>query len=175
MRSLDVRLTRLLLIAGLVAIWELYGRFFANSALVAAPSQVLLAWGPKIIGDPRVRAAVGLALFELSTAFALSVVVGTLLGILIGLSDLGRRSFYPLVLLLYAIPQVILLPLFMLLFGIGPAGKIAFGFSHGVFPIIVNTVARLRNVNPLLVRGTQALGAPRPRVGRSLILPHMVT
>lgn len=175
MRSLNIRLTRLLLIAGLVVIWELYGRFFANSALVAPPSQVLLALGPKIIGDARVRAAVGLALFELATAFALSVVVGTLAGILIGLSDLGRRSFYPLVLLLYAIPQVILLPLFMLLFGIGPVGKIAFGFSHGVFPIIVNTVAGMRNVNPILVRGTEALGASRAEVVRYVIFPHMVT
>src|SRR5258708_2858009 len=134
-----------------------------------------LASRPKIIGDQRVRAEVGVALFELATGFALSVVVGTLLGILIGLSDLGRRSFYPLVLLLYAIPQVILLPLFMLLFGIGPAGKIAFGFSHGVFPIIVNTVAGMRNVNPLLVRGTEALGASRAEVVRYVIFPHMVT
>jgi len=170
-----IRLIRLLLIAALIAVWEIYGRFFANSALVAPPSHVLMVLWPKIIGDPRVLRAVGLALFELATAFALAVVVGTVLGILIGLSELGRRSFYPFVLLLYAIPQVILLPLFVLLFGIGPAGKIAFGFSHGIFPIIVNTVAGMRNVNPVLVRGTEALGASRVAVIRYVILPHMVT
>jgi ABC-type nitrate/sulfonate/bicarbonate transport system permease component len=175
MSALNIRLTRLLLIAALIAVWEIYGRAFANSALVAPPSAVVMAWGPKIFGDERVRGAVGLALFELVTAFALSVVVGTLLGILIGLSDLGRRSFYPFVLLLYAIPQVVLLPLFMLVFGITPAGKIAFGFSHGIFPILVNTVAGMRSVNPLFVRGTEALGASRAEIVRYVILPHMVT
>ncbi len=172
---MSIRLIRLLMIAVLLAVWEIYGRFFANSALVAPPSQVLLALWPKIIGDPPVLRAVGLALFELATAFALSVVVGTVVGILIGLTDFGRRSFYPFVLLLYAIPQVILLPLFVLMFGIGPAGKIAFGFSHGIFPIIVNTVAGMRNVSPLLVRGTEALGASRAEVVRYVIFPHMVT
>ena len=72
-------------------------------------------------------------------AFALSVVFGMLIGILVGLTNIGRRSVYPVVLLLYGIPQAIMLPLFVLIFGIGPAVKIAFGFSHGIFPVIVNT------------------------------------
>ncbi len=175
MSARGIRTTRLFLILGLIVLWEIYGRLFGNSALVAPPSAVIMAWGPKVFRDERVRTAVALALFELVTAFALAVVVGTVVGILIGLTDLGRRSFFPLVLLLYAIPQVVLLPLFMLVFGISPAGKIAFGFSHGIFPIIVNTVAGMGSVNPLFVRGTAALGASRAEVVRYIILPHMVT
>ncbi len=175
MDRMRVRLIRLLLVAALFALWEIYARLFGNSSLIAPPSQVALALWPKVFGDSRVRAAVELALIELLVAFALSVVFGTLLGVLIGLTELGRRTAYPFVLLLYAVPQVILLPLFMLVFGIGPAGKIAFGFSHGVFPILVNTIAGMRNVSPLLVRGTTALGASRAQIVRYVMFPHMAT
>ena len=48
----------------------------------------------------------------------------------------------PIVLLLYGTPQITILPLFILYFGIGPASKIAFGVSHGIFPIIVTVVGR---------------------------------
>lgn len=170
-----VRLIRLLIVVGLLAAWEAYARAFGDADLIAPPSQVALALWPKVFGDPQVLNAVELTLFELVTAFALAVVCGTVLGILIGLTELGRRTAYPFVLFLYAIPQVILLPLFMLVFGIGPAGKIAFGFSHGIFPILVNTIAGMRNVNPLFVRGTTALGASRTQVVRYVIFPHMVT
>jgi len=122
-----------------------------------------------------VRAAIGVTLIEMVVAFVMSVVFGMLIGVLIGMTNIGRRSFYPIVLLLYGIPQAILLPLFILMFGLGPAGKIAFGFSHGVFPVIVNTIAGMRNVNPLLLTGAAAMGATRMEQLRYVMFPHMVT
>ena len=76
--------------------------------------------------------------------------------------------------LLYAIPQAVLLPLFTLGFGIGPAAKVAFGFSHGVFPVIVNVVAGMHNVNPHYLRAAQSMGASRRDIIRQVIFPHMV-
>jgi ABC-type nitrate/sulfonate/bicarbonate transport system permease component len=87
---------------------------------------------------------------------------------------LSRRSVFPIILLLYAIPQVVLLPLFTLGFGIGPAAKIAFGFSHGIFPVIVNVVAGMRNVNPLYLRAARAMGARQSEIVRDVVFPHMV-
>jgi NitT/TauT family transport system permease protein len=78
------------------------------------------------------------------------------------------------VLLLYAIPQVVLLPLVVLLFGIGPVSKIFFGFSHGVFPVIVNVVAGMRNVSQLHLRGARSMGASRFDIARHVMFPHMV-
>jgi ABC-type nitrate/sulfonate/bicarbonate transport system permease component len=175
MSNRTVRMIRLGLIFGAIAIWEIYARAFNTSSLIAAPSDVLMAWWPKVLGEPRVRVAVGITLMELSVAFMMSVVFGMLVGILIGLGNIGRRSLYPLVLLLYGIPQVVVLPLFVLMFGLGPASKIAFGFSHGIFPVIVNTIAGMRNVSPLLISGTAALGATRAQQVRYVIFPHMVT
>lgn len=170
-----IRLVRLLLILGVILLWEAYARMFATSSLAAAPSQVLAELWPKVLGDPEVRLAIGVTLIELVVAFVMSVVFGMLIGVLIGLSDIGRQSLYPIVLLLYGIPQAILLPLFVLVFGLGPASKIAFGFSHGVFPVIVNTLAGMRNVNLLLMRGAAAMGATRLEQLRYVMFPHMVT
>ena len=62
----------------------------------------------------------------------------------------------------------------MLGFGIGPAAKIAFGFSHGVFPVLVNVVAGMRNVNPLYLKSARAMGARRGDIIRHVMFPHMV-
>jgi NitT/TauT family transport system permease protein len=175
MSNTQVRLVRLALIVALLAIWEIYARFISTSSLIAGPTDVATAWWPKVMGEPRVRAAVGITLVELVVAFAMSVVFGMLIGILIGLTDIGRRSMYPLVLLLYGIPQAIILPLFVLVFGLGPASKIAFGFSHGIFPVIVTTIAGMRNVSPLLLAGSVAMGATQAQQVRYVIFPHMVT
>src|SRR5256886_8775100 len=173
MSAWQVRLIRLALIVLLLVLWEVYARFVSTSSLIAGPSDVAMAWWPKVAGDSRVLSAVAVTLVELVVAFALSVVFGMLIGVLIGLSNIGRRSFYPLVLMLYGIPQAILLPLFVLVFGLGPASKIAFGFSHGIFPVIVNTLAGMRNVNPLMVTGATAMGATRGHLVRHGIFPPM--
>jgi ABC-type nitrate/sulfonate/bicarbonate transport system permease component len=175
MTATQVRLTRLALIVILLALWELYAHFISTSSLIAGPSDVALAWWPKVMGDEGVRHAVLVTLIELVIAFVLSVVLGMVIGVLVGLTNIGRRSMYPVVLLLYGIPQAILLPLFVLVFGIGPAAKIAFGFSHGIFPVIVNTIAGMRNVSPLLMNGFAAMGATRAQQVRYVIFPHMVT
>jgi len=175
MSASAIRLTRIAMIVGVLVLWEAYARLLATSTLTAAPSQVLAEFWPKVLGDPQVRLAIGKTLIEMVVAFAMSVVFGMLIGVLIGLTNIGRRSFYPIVLLLYGIPQAILLPLFVLMFGLGPASKIAFGFSHGVFPVMVNTIAGMRNVNPLLVRGAESMGATRLEQLRYVMFPHMVT
>ena len=165
---------RLILLLVILVFWEVYAQFFADRALLPAPSKVVAAVGPKIFGDPAVFAAIRLTLYELAIAFALSIVIGLAIGISLGLSEFGRNGVLPIVLLLYAIPQVVLLPLVVMMFGIGPTSKIVFGFSHGVFPVILTTVAGMRSVSPLLLRGAKSIGATRMQLIRHVIFPHMV-
>jgi ABC-type nitrate/sulfonate/bicarbonate transport system permease component len=104
----------------------------------------------------------------------LAVIAGATIGVLIGLTTVGRRSLFPFVLLLFGLPQVALLPLFILMFGLGPASRIAFGFSHGVLPIIVTTVSGMRAVSPLLLSSARSMGASQAQVLRHIIFPTMV-
>ena len=64
-------------------------------------------------------------------------------------------------LLVYSIPQITLLPLFVLYFGPGFGSKVAFGVSHGMFPIALSVIAGLNQsrANPIYARWASSLGA----------------
>ena len=173
-RPMTVVWTRVLILAGLLLIWELWLRLTGDTIVIAPPSSIVSALFTQVLPDQEIRGAILLALMEVVAAYALAFVGGLAIGLAVGSTNFSRRSLYPIILLLYAIPQAVLLPLFTLGFGIGPAAKIAFGFSHGVFPVIVNVVAGMRNVSPHYLRAAQSMGASRADIFRNVIFPHMV-
>lgn len=164
---------RLLVIAALLALWELAARLFGDPLFVCPPSAVLAAL-PPLFADPKIVAAVGITVVEMVAAFTLAVVAGLSLGMLLGLGEFLKGALMPIVLLLYAIPQTTVLPLFVLAFGIGPEAKIAFGVSQGIFPVIVSTVAGAANVPLPLVAAARSMGASRLQILRTIVFPHMV-
>lgn len=171
---LSVTWTRMLILAVLLLVWEVWLRLAGDTIVIAPPSSIVNALFTQVLPDPEIRGAILLALLEVVAAYALAIIGGLAVGLAVGSTNFSRRSLYPIILLLYAIPQAVLLPLFTLGFGIGPAAKIAFGFSHGVFPVIVNVVAGMRNVNPHYLRAAQSMGASRGDIVRHVIFPHMV-
>jgi NitT/TauT family transport system permease protein len=166
--------TRWSFIAAVVVALEIYGRLFADPAFMQPPSAILKAWFTTILPDGRIMSALGLSVVEIAAAYGLSVVFGLLIGLAVGSTQLARKGFFPMVMLLYAIPQVALISLFILLFGLGPASKIAFGFSHGIFPIIINVVGGMANAPALYIRGAKSMGASRFDTIRYVIFPNMV-
>lgn len=153
--------------------WEIAARWFIDPMFISPPSRVfdslVTVWQ-----TPGVPAALRLTLFELAVAFAISVVIGLVVGFAVGLSPFARRSTMPIILLLYGIPQITILPLFILYFGIGAASKIAFGVTHGMFPIIVTVVAGVQNLKPILLTSARSMGASRWQILRWVIFPHMI-
>ena len=164
---------RLAVIALLLAIWEIAARGFVDPLFLAPPSKVVAGLGT-VFATNGVPNAVGITLIELVVAFALSVAIGLFVGLALGLFDFPRRSFMPMVLLLYGMPQITILPLFVLYFGIGAASKIAFGVTHGVFPVVMTVVAGVQNLKPILMTSARSMGASRWQILRWVIFPHMV-
>ena len=160
-------------IVAMFAVWEIAARWFVDPLFLSPPSRVIASLGT-VLRTPGVPAALQVTLLELSAAFALSVVIGLVVGLAVGLQSFSRRTFMPIVLLLYGIPQITILPLFILYFGIGPASKIAFGVSHGIFPIIVTVVAGVQNLKPILLVSARSMGAGRWQQLRWVIFPHMI-
>jgi len=166
-------LARLLVVLGLIAFWEVAARFWVDPMFIAPPSRVLASLG-ELFDTKGVPGALQITFWELAVAFVMSVVIGLAVGLAVGLSKFSNRSFMPIILLLYGTPQVTILPLFILYFGIGPASKIAFGVSHGIFPIIVTTVAGVQNIKPILMTAARSMGANRWQLFRWVIFPHMI-
>jgi len=139
-----------------------------------APPSIVFMRLYAVFATPGVPAALRITFFELTVAFMLSVAIGLGVGLAVGLSRFTHRSFMPVILLLYGTPQITILPLFILFFGIGAASKIAFGVTHGVFPVIVTVVAGVQNLKPILLTGARSMGASRWQIFRWVIFPHMV-
>jgi NitT/TauT family transport system permease protein len=164
---------RLLVVAGVFALWEAAARLFGDPLFVCPPSAVLLALRP-LFADPKIVHAIVIAIFEMVVAFGVSAGLGLAIGLSVGLQGFTKGAIMPIILLLYAIPQATMLPLFVLGFGIGPEAKIAFGVSQGLFPVIVSTVAGVANLRPALLTAARSMGAGRLQVFSTIVFPQMI-
>jgi ABC-type nitrate/sulfonate/bicarbonate transport system permease component len=83
--------------------------------------------------------------------FAIAVVVGIALGVLIGSSRPLRALFEPVLEFLRAIPPPVLVPIFILVAGIENTSKILVIVSGCIWPVLLNAVEGVRSVDPVLV------------------------
>jgi ABC-type nitrate/sulfonate/bicarbonate transport system permease component len=166
-------IARLGVVVLLLIAWEIVARAVVDPMFISPPSRVFTSLG-SVLETDGVPNALRLTLFELAVAFAIAVVVGLALGLAIGLQPFTRITFMPIVLLVYGMPQITILPLFILAFGIGPASKIAFGVTHGVFPVVVTVVAGVQNLKPILLTSARSMGASRWQILRWVVFPHMI-
>lgn len=164
---------RLAVVVAMLLAWEIAARFFMDPMFVSPPSRVVASLGALWHTDG-VPGALRITFFELAVAFAIAVVLGLALGLAVGLGPFARRSMLPIVLLVYGLPQITILPLFILLFGIGAPSKIAFGVTHGVFPIAIAVIGGVQNLKPVLLRSARSMGASRWHIFRYVIFPHMI-
>ena len=166
-------LARIGVVVLLLGVWEIAARWLIDPMFISPPSRVFMSLDA-LLETRGVPAALRVTFWELGIAFVLSVVIGLVIGLPLGLAPFARRSFMPIILLLYGTPQVTILPLFVLYFGIGPASKIAFGVSHGFFPVIVTIVAGVQNIKPILLTSARSMGASRYQILRHIVFPHMI-
>lgn len=138
----------------------------------------LVAWeglyllvGPDVVSSPTDTLFLVVSLLHRSTfwhdagstgvAFGYACLIGIAGGILFGLA-LGLYRFAgdvadPILGSLYSIPKITLYPIILLIFGLSPAAKIAFGVIHGIFPVAIFTMNAVRNVAPVHRRTAKAL------------------
>jgi len=164
---------RLGIVVLILIAWEIAARWFMDPLFIAPPSRVFTSLDT-VLGTAGIPAALRLTFFELAVAFVIAVTLGLVIGLAIGLQPFARRSLMPIVLLVYGLPQITILPLFILAFGIGAASKIAFGVTHGVFPIVITVVAGVQNLKPILLVSARSMGASRWQLLRYVIFPHMI-
>lgn len=93
--------------------------------------------------------------------FALSIVVGVLLGFLIGSSRLAYTALYPLMVAFNAVPKAAVVPILVVWFGIGLGPGILTAFLISFFPITVNIATGLATLEPELEDVLRVLGAKR--------------
>jgi NitT/TauT family transport system permease protein len=146
--------------------WEIAPRLgLVDAFYTSQPSRVALACGGTLGRDAVV------SLSEFAGGVSLALAVGVPLGLMLGAFPILRDLLDPPVMAIYATPQLALLPIFVLWLGIGMASKIAVVFLGAVIPIVVNTMAGVRQVDRTLVVAARSFCATRRDVFVKVILP----
>lgn len=114
-----------------------------------------------------ISASVGRAL----KGFVVAVVVAVPLGIVIGWYRPVAQLLTPVLELFRNTAALALLPVFVLILGIGETSKVALVIYACVFPILLNTISGVRTVDPLLIKSARSLGLSSFRLFQKVILP----
>ena len=93
---------------------------------------------PRVIVDPAFLAATGATLTAVAEGLAIALVFGTITGLLMGRSTMFERAIRHYINGFYAVPMIVVLPLFSLWFGYSAGTRIATIIFAAIFSIIVN-------------------------------------
>lgn len=129
----------------------------ANVAILPPPMQTLTTFWELILNG-EIFKHVSASLGRVIAAWLLAVLVAMPLGLVMARSKSIETLVDPVVELFRPISPLAWIPLAILWFGIGETGKIFIIFIATFFPILLNTVAGIKGVDPVLIRAGRALG-----------------
>jgi ABC-type nitrate/sulfonate/bicarbonate transport system permease component len=169
MRTMTKIVVRLVVPVGLVLLW------WATSAGSTSPFYPPLAEVLDSFRDTwmfaQVRADVIPSLRRLLVALVMATVIGVAAGVALGRSRLLASAFNPLVQFGRSVPGTTLVPIGVLLFGIGDGAKIVVIGFVCVFPVLLNTIDAVRGVDPQLEDVARAFRLTRTQRLTHILLP----
>jgi len=166
-RSLIRYLPLLLLAAG----WELVARLELVSSTALPPlSDVIAAW-VDMIKDGELVTNGASSLYRAAVGLALSVIVGTLVGISMAWWKPVNVLVAPLVEVFYPLPKSALIPVTVIWLGFGDGSKILLIFLGCMLPVTLGAFNGARSSEQVLVWSARSMGASRLRMLWDVVLP----
>jgi ABC-type nitrate/sulfonate/bicarbonate transport system permease component len=165
-RRWTLRLSSVVLIA---VAWEIYGSAI-NPVLLSAPSRIAAA-SVEMIADGSLTRAFGESMVVLGVGSLMGIAAGLAIGLAAGRSEtLGAFIELPLN-ALYATPTVALIPVIVVWFGFGPTAKTVVVMLFVLFPVLINTMRGVKEVDRDLIEVARAFCSGERRMWVDLILP----
>lgn len=126
-----------------------------------------LAWlvSGELIGDA------SSSLYRVASGFMIGMGLALPLGLMMGANDAIYRLFNPLIQVLRPIPPIAFIPLSILWFGLGNPPAIFLIAIGAFFPVLMNTIAGVRQVDGIYIRAARSLGAGQWTMFRRVMLP----
>ncbi|MFH0963124.1 MAG: ABC transporter permease [Planctomycetota bacterium] len=172
----DRRLGRERLFAPLVVLvalvaWETLSRAGLVSALFfPAPSVIAVAF-LRLLRDGTLLSHLLATLRRLATGFVAGALPALVLGLAMGRSRRLRAAIDPLVASVHPIPKIAVLPLIMIIFGIGEISRVVLIAAGAFFPILINTMAGVRQISPIHFEVAQNYGASPLKLFTRVLFP----
>lgn len=153
------------------AIWEFLPRAgLVNPAFLSPPSAVLAAI-VKLAQSGQLNKHIVASLQRSLAGLTLAIIAGVGLGLLMGVIRRFEAFIDPLLQLFRQVSALALFPVFLLFFGIGEASKIAIIFWAAFWPVLLNTISGVKQVEKLLIHSALSMGASRRFIFFKVILP----
>jgi len=154
----------------MLLIWEATSRIFHIPIyILPAPSKVVsvgLEHGSYLLWHSAVTTV------EILAGFAVSLVVGVLIAILIIWSKAFERAVLPLLVVSQAVPKIALAPLLLVWFGFGWEPKMLVAFLVAFFPVVIDTVTGMQSVPTAMRDLARSMGTSRLQTMTRFIMPH---
>ena len=155
----------------MLVLWEALARAGVLSSLFfPAPSVIASAFG-RLLRSGELITHLGTTLRRLVLGFAAGAVPGVLLGLAMGRSRRLRVIVDPLISAAHPVPKIAILPLIIILFGFGEASKVVLVAFGAFFPILINTMAGVRQISPIHFEVAQNYGAGWRKMFTRVLLP----
>lgn len=164
-----LRASQAALYAAILAAWEALPRAGVVPPLFVPPLSEAL--GALATGRREFLGSLPTTLGEILVAYALACGGGVIAGQLVAASPAARRMLLPVIRSAYAVPLVVLYPVMMVWFGLGPESKIAFAAIYAFIPTMLTVVAGVAALSPALAETARALGATRAQQILYVALP----
>jgi NitT/TauT family transport system permease protein/taurine transport system permease protein len=156
----------------LLVAWEAVPRLGLLPELFLPPlsKTLIVLWLDRAIYG----AALLVTLYEVAIAMLIACGAGILVGAIVGGVATLRNLMLPVFSSLYAVPIVILYPIFTAWFGIGSESKIAFAGVYGFFPVMLSTAAGIRTIDEQYLLAARSMGATLPQLIARVIIPASI-
>jgi ABC-type nitrate/sulfonate/bicarbonate transport system permease component len=156
---------------GVFGVWELLVQSGARTGMfMPAPSEILVSLG-QMIANGLLFTHLLSTLGRISIGLVCGAGVGLLVGIGMGTSVRLRRLIDPVVAAIHPIPRLAFFPLLIVVFGVGEYSKTAAVALGAFFPMVLNTVAGIRGMNPVHLELARNYGATRRQMFTRVLLP----
>ncbi|MEV4597224.1 ABC transporter permease [Amycolatopsis sp. NPDC049253] len=154
-----------------LALWQLCASIGLVDVQFTSTPVAIVQAGGDLLSSGELWENAQTTLVEFFAGFALAVVVGVPVGMLMGWKLRIRQTLEPALIALYVTPSLALLPLVVLALGIGEASKIAMVFIEAVITIAVNAMAGIRETDPKLVQAARAFCASGGAMFGKILFP----
>jgi NitT/TauT family transport system permease protein len=155
----------------LLALWEALVRLHVLDArFFPAPSAIVSTF-TALVASGELFQHVGASLQRVLLGFVVGAGLALALGLVMGLSRWARAALNPIIAATYPLPKSAILPLVMLIFGLGDASKVALVAIGVFYLVLINTVAGVLGIPSIFFDVGRNLGASRLQMFRTIALP----
>jgi NitT/TauT family transport system permease protein len=155
----------------IIIIWYIL-YFTVDSAIITSPAAVIRVFISNFSSE--IIPHLLMSFYRILVAVTISLIFGVSIGLITGMNSKIDRFLAPLIYLLYPIPKIAFLPVFMLLFGLGDLSKIILLIVIVIFQIIVTTRDGVRSIDSKYFASARSLGMERLDIYRHLVLPAVL-